>query len=353
MAATTDNANPFNFSWQQTMLRIKDPAITVPFYENNFGFTLIHKYVFPQWEFSLYFMAILPQDEEYTLTPGTQDSADYLWNFKGVTLELTHNHGTENDPNFQVNNGNVEPHRGFGHIAVMTPDVYAASAELEANGVRFQKRPDEGRMKGIAFALCPDGYWIELVPRAASSPVTLKYTLAQTMIRVKDPQPVVHFFTAFLGMTLLRVAHMGTGSPGGFSLYFLASLSPSEKQEWAALQSAFAEKGEDLTTSTEASEFIKNMFSPVLELTHNHGTENDENFKYHNGNDQDAGQLRGFGHVGFLCDHLEDACKHLADSGVAFKKLPSEGSMRGIAFAYSPVDKYWVELIQRGVQMSA
>jgi lactoylglutathione lyase len=45
----------------------------------------------------------------------------------------------------------------------MTPDVYAACAELEAAGVRFQKRPDEGRMKGIAFALDPDGYWIEVV----------------------------------------------------------------------------------------------------------------------------------------------------------------------------------------------
>ena len=32
-----------NFSWQQTMLRIKDPSKTIPFYENNFGFKLIHK----------------------------------------------------------------------------------------------------------------------------------------------------------------------------------------------------------------------------------------------------------------------------------------------------------------------
>ena len=42
------------------------------------------------------------------------------------------------------------------------------------------------------------------------------------------------------------------------------------------------------------------IFQPVLELTHNHGTENQEDFKYHNGNDDDAGQGRGFGHTGFL-----------------------------------------------------
>jgi lactoylglutathione lyase len=41
--AVADN-NPFNFSWQQTMLRIKDPAVSVPFYERHFGFKLIHRY---------------------------------------------------------------------------------------------------------------------------------------------------------------------------------------------------------------------------------------------------------------------------------------------------------------------
>jgi hypothetical protein len=30
----------------------------------------------------------------------------------------------------------------------MTGDVYAACSELEAAGVKFQKKPDEGRMKG-------------------------------------------------------------------------------------------------------------------------------------------------------------------------------------------------------------
>jgi lactoylglutathione lyase len=326
------------------MLRIKDPAVTVPFYVNNFGFRLIHKYDFAQWNFSLYFLAILPEGEEVP-EPGTPESEQYLWNFKGVTLELTHNYGSETDPEFKVNNGNVEPHRGFGHIAVMTRDVYAASAELEAAGVRFQKRPDEGRMKGIAFALCPDGYWIEIVSRSEKSPVQLKYTLAQTMIRVKDPVPVLRFYRDLFGMTLLRKAHFSD-----FSLYFLASLSPQEKEQWAALCAAH-EQQDDITTTPAASEFIRTMFSPVLELTHNHGTESNPDFKYHNGNDQDAGQVRGFGHVGFLCDDLDRACEDLVQQGVKFKKLPSEGSMRGLAFAYQPEDNYWVEIIQRGMKI--
>ena len=164
-SSTSDSVN-HNFQWQQTMLRIKDPKQTVPFFENHFGFTLLHTYNFPQWNFSLYFLAILPAGESYTLTPGTKESEEYLWNTSLTTLELTHNHGSETDDTFQINNGNVEPYRGFGHLAVMTPDVYAACADLEAAGVSFQKKPDEGRMKGLAFCLSPEGYWIEIIRRS-------------------------------------------------------------------------------------------------------------------------------------------------------------------------------------------
>lgn len=64
------NRNIHNFTWQQTMLRIKDPKQSVPFYEDNFGFKLIHFYNFPQWNFSLYFMAFLKDDDKFDLTPG-------------------------------------------------------------------------------------------------------------------------------------------------------------------------------------------------------------------------------------------------------------------------------------------
>jgi lactoylglutathione lyase len=64
-------------------------------------------------------------------------------------------------------------------------------------------------------------------------------------------------------------------------------------------------------------------------------------YRYHNGNDQDQGQLRGFGHIGFLVDDLEGACRYLEENGVSFKKKPSEGNMRGLAFAYDP-DGYWL-----------
>ena len=313
-----------------------DPKKSIPFYTQNFGFKLLHFYHFPESKFSLYFLGILETEESCKdwPEPGTKEAEKALWTMRGSCLELTHNHGSESDETFAVNNGNVEPHRGFGHIAVMTPDVAASAAELEHNQVAFKKRPEEGKMKCIAFALDPDNYWIEIIPRGDSSPAKSKYTLAQTMLRVKDPVPSIRFYSDLLRMSLLKESHFED-----FSLYFLAHLPPG---------TPLPEKD-----SPEASEYIRNMFPQVLELTHNHGTEKDPDFAYHNGNDQDKGQLRGFGHTGFLVDDLEASCSYLEKEGsVRFKKRPEEGSMRGLAFALDP-DNYWVEIIQRnGLSLS-
>ena len=141
----------------QTMLRIRDPEVSVAFYRDTLGMTLIDKFDFPEMSFSLYFMGY-PTSE----IP-TDRAARAKWLFEQpALLELTHNHGTEKKSGTIYHNGNDEP-RGFGHIGISVPDVYAACHRFDDLGVKYVKRPDEGNMKGLAFIQDPDGYWIEIL----------------------------------------------------------------------------------------------------------------------------------------------------------------------------------------------
>ncbi|XP_044762602.1 lactoylglutathione lyase [Coccinella septempunctata] len=146
-----------DFIMQQTMLRIKDPKVSIPFYTEVLGMSLLCKLDFPAMSFSLYFVGY----EDGKDTDAEIDSPERAeWAMsKKATIELTHNWGTENDPEFQYNTKNT----GFGHIGIMVPDVSKACERFEKYGVNFIKKPDDGKMKGIAFITDPDGYWIEIL----------------------------------------------------------------------------------------------------------------------------------------------------------------------------------------------
>ena len=150
-----------DFIFNQTMLRIKDPKVSLEFYTNVLGMKLYRKLDFPEMKFTLYFLG-MPGDVDDDNVP-LDDNARTTWTFsQRAMLELTHNWGTENDNNFSYHNGNSEP-QGFGHIGFSVPDVYKASERFEKLGVNFVKKPDDGKMKGLAFIEDPDGYWIEIL----------------------------------------------------------------------------------------------------------------------------------------------------------------------------------------------
>ena len=145
------------FVFNQTMLRIADPERSLDFYTRVMGMTLLRKLDFKDMKFSLYFLTAeedLSQisDNETTRTTQTFN--------RPAMLELTHN-WDDTAESVDYHNGNSEP-KGFGLIGFHVPDLEAACERFEKLGIPFQKRPDDGAMKGLAFIKDPDGYWIEI-----------------------------------------------------------------------------------------------------------------------------------------------------------------------------------------------
>jgi len=146
-----------SFKFNHTMIRIKDPKVSLKFYQEVLGMELVQ--TMENSDFTLYFLC-------WDHSNG-KESAQYKLEQRGYregVLELTHNHGTETDDSFVgYHNGNKEP-RGYGHIGVSVDNIEEACERFEKLGAKFQKRLSDGRMKNIAFMLDPDGYWIEIFP---------------------------------------------------------------------------------------------------------------------------------------------------------------------------------------------
>ncbi len=123
-----------------------------------------------------------------------------------------------------------------------------------------------------------------------------------TMVRVKDLDTSLRFYSTFLGLTEIRRYE---NEKGRFTLVFLAAR-------------------DDLETARE-------KLSPCLELTYNWDTE-----------DYTGG--RNFGHLAYEVDDIYDFCRHLMDNGITINRPPRDGHM---AFVRSP-DGISIEILQKG-----
>jgi len=151
---------------------------------------------------------------------------------------------------------------------------------------------------------------------------TRGFVFNHTMLRVKDPQASLDFYTRILGFTLARKVDF---AEAGFSLYFLVLTDDARtipdgdaaRKQWLAQQAG------------------------VLELTHNHGSETEPGALYHDGNSDP----RGFGHICISVPDVNTACARFEQLGVTFQKRLTDGRMRELAFIKDP-DGYWIEIIQ-------
>jgi len=150
------------FVLNHSMLRVKDPAVALDFYSRIMGMRVLRKLDFPEMQFSLYFLAVAELASSAPDHVG--DRTAWTFSQSGI-LELTHNWGTESDPDFKYHDGNAQP-QGFGHICFSVPNLDAAVKWFDDNQVTYVKRPEQGKMKDVAFIKDADSYWIEIVEAA-------------------------------------------------------------------------------------------------------------------------------------------------------------------------------------------
>jgi len=313
-ATMTDHSK---WKFNHTMLRVKDPQKSLEYYK-LLGMSQINKISNPDNKFDLYFLAY---DGKESANAGAH------WSDREGVLELTHNYGTESDPNYKIANGNSEPGKGFGHVCISVDNIQAACNRIEDAGYKFQKKLTDGRMRHIAFALDPDGYWVEIIGQKpleetenVKTTETSSYRFNHSMIRVKDADASLKFYQEILGMTLMRT---NENPDNKFNLYFLGYPG-----------------GYDYKTSANGVNPVAGK-EGILELTWNYGTEKQEGKVYHDGN----AEPQGFGHICVSVDDLDQACKFMEEKGVSWKKKLTDGRMKNIAFVLDP-DGYWIEVIQ-------
>ena len=126
-----------------------------------------------------------------------------------------------------------------------------------------------------------------------------------TMVRVKDLDASLNFYTTVLGLQEIR---RFDNEQGRYTLVFLAA-------------------SDDLSAAKE------NM-APCVELTYNWDTE-----------DYTGG--RNFGHLAYEVDNIYEYCQQLQDKGITINRPPREGRM---AFVRSP-DGISIELLQKGYNL--
>jgi len=143
-----------------------------------------------------------------------------------------------------------------------------------------------------------------------------------TMLRVKDPERALAFYSRVFGMSVVRRLDFEEMQ---FSLYFLARLEEGD---------AVPEDAGQRTVWTFSQQGL-------LELTHNWGTEEQADFAYHDGN----AEPQGFGHICFSVPDLGAAEAWFDANDVTFVKRADQGKMKDVVFI-KDADGYWIEVVQ-------
>jgi lactoylglutathione lyase len=148
-----------------------------------------------------------------------------------------------------------------------------------------------------------------------------RFVFNQALLRIRDPERSLDFYTRVMGMRLLRRLELPEER---CSLYFLAMASDDRCRQIPL-------DAEPRTTWV--------LRQPgVLGLTHPWDGLPDA------ADDGHAGSS-GLGHIGFSVPDVYLACQRFENFGVAIAKQPDRGRPLGLALIQDP-DRHWIEIRQ-------
>ncbi|RKL38944.1 hypothetical protein BFJ72_g7074 [Fusarium proliferatum] len=144
---------------------------------------------------------------------------------------------------------------------------------------------------------------------------TRAYKLNHAMIRVKDPKVTIQFYK-LLGLSVVQKLSFPQNK---FDLYFLGIDSPGSPSHG---KFTFDRQG-------------------LIELTHNYGTESDDNYRVSSGNEN---PYLGFSHISISVANVQSTYQTLAKAGYKFQQIVSSGN--GPLIALDP-DGYWIHITEQ------
>ncbi|KAI1016356.1 hypothetical protein LB503_010255 [Fusarium chuoi] len=146
---------------------------------------------------------------------------------------------------------------------------------------------------------------------------TRAYKLNHAMIRVKDPKATIQFYE-LLGLSVVQKLSFPENK---FDLYFLGIDSPGSPSHG---KFTFDRQG-------------------LIELTHNYGTESDDNYRVSSGNEN---PYLGFSHVSISVANVQSTYQTLAKAGYKFQQIVSSGNEPVISL---DPDGYWIRITEQNL----
>jgi len=144
VAAFSATSPTASYLLNHAMLQMRDANVTLPFYQNVLGMTVVASFELPN------------NTVHFVGYHGEHTNSTNLRNREGL-LELWF------PPDLSTKTLKRATPLGFGHIGISVDDVQAAYDRFVSLNVTILQTPAEGG--GVAMIADPDGYNIEILPR--------------------------------------------------------------------------------------------------------------------------------------------------------------------------------------------